>query len=89
MFFSFFILGDPTIFGNFKPHERVVQAVTDAIKSGDYNGYGPSFGHANAREAVANYLSKREAEVTASVSTVNLNSSYLTNSKFCKAFKDF
>ena len=56
------------MFGNFNPHDRVIQSVTDALKSGDYNGYGPSIGHVAAREAVARYVSEPGAEVNASVS---------------------
>ncbi|QQP49811.1 Uncharacterized protein FKW44_010605, partial [Caligus rogercresseyi] len=37
-------LGDPTVFGNLKPHENIIKAFQDSLLSGKYNGYGPSTG---------------------------------------------
>ena len=80
------------MFKNFEPHEKVIQAITDALKTGEFNGYGPSHGHASAREAVAKYLSKPGAEVTASVRIMcKLSNRYLlrwiyTFSVFCPFF---
>jgi len=50
-------LGDPTVYGNLKPSPETLQAILEAIQSGNCNGYGPSVGTENARRAVANYLS--------------------------------
>uniref|UniRef100_A0A0K2SYQ4 Tyrosine aminotransferase n=2 Tax=Lepeophtheirus salmonis TaxID=72036 RepID=A0A0K2SYQ4_LEPSM len=58
-------LGDPTVFGNLKPHENIIKAFEDSLRSGKYNGYGPSTGHAIARKAVAEHVSIPGAEVTA------------------------
>ncbi|KAJ2557185.1 hypothetical protein EV175_001493, partial [Coemansia sp. RSA 1933] len=35
-------IGDPTVFGNFKTHPVVVEAVEKAVRSFSYNGYPPS-----------------------------------------------
>ncbi|KAJ1728520.1 hypothetical protein LPJ61_003995, partial [Coemansia biformis] len=35
-------IGDPTVFGNFKAHPVVVEAVEEAIRSYSFNGYPPS-----------------------------------------------
>ncbi|KAK7070917.1 hypothetical protein SK128_004885 [Halocaridina rubra] len=50
-------IGDPTVFGNLVPSETITEAVVTAIRSGKYNGYGPSTGFADARQAVAKYCS--------------------------------
>ncbi|KAG8236102.1 hypothetical protein J437_LFUL000464, partial [Ladona fulva] len=57
--------GDPTIFGNLKPPQEAVEAVCASIQSMNFNGYAPSVGYQEAREAVAKYVSTPEAEVTA------------------------
>ncbi|XP_066978271.1 tyrosine aminotransferase-like isoform X3 [Macrobrachium rosenbergii] len=49
--------GDPTVFGNLTPAEEITEAVVTSIRSGKYNGYGPSTGFVEAREAVAKYCS--------------------------------
>ncbi|OLY81410.1 Tyrosine aminotransferase [Smittium mucronatum] len=46
-------LGDPTIFGNFKTHPCVIEAVEKQLKSYHSNGYAPSSGNPQAREAIA------------------------------------
>lgn len=38
------LTGDPTVFGNLPPNEKVLQAMKDAIDSHQYNGYAPSVG---------------------------------------------
>eukprot|EP00096_Caligus_rogercresseyi_P010372 TRINITY_DN3754_c0_g1_i1.p1 TRINITY_DN3754_c0_g1~~TRINITY_DN3754_c0_g1_i1.p1 ORF type:complete len:485 (-),score=175.38 TRINITY_DN3754_c0_g1_i1:115-1569(-) len=58
-------LGDPTVFGNLKPHENIIKAFQDSLLSGKYNGYGPSTGHLSARKAVAEHVSIPGAEVSA------------------------
>lgn len=50
-------IGDPTVFGNLKPAEEITEAVVTSIRSGKYNGYGPSTGFVESREAVAKYVS--------------------------------
>ncbi|KAJ2771491.1 hypothetical protein IWQ57_002190 [Coemansia nantahalensis] len=35
-------IGDPTVFGNFKAHPAVVEAVQEAVRSYSFNGYPPS-----------------------------------------------
>nr|XP_002120196.1 tyrosine aminotransferase isoform X1 [Ciona intestinalis] len=56
-------LGDPTVFGNFPPPDTAVQGLLDAVTSGKYNGYGPSYGHVEARAAVANHVTTDGAVV--------------------------
>nr|XP_053645303.1 tyrosine aminotransferase-like [Cherax quadricarinatus] len=50
-------IGDPTVFGNLKPAKEITDAVVTAIQSGKFNGYAPSTGYVEAREAVARYCS--------------------------------
>lgn len=50
-------LGDPTTFGNLKAPKVAEDAIVDAIKTMKFNGYAPSSGYVEAREAVAMYLS--------------------------------
>jgi len=57
-------LGDPTVFGNFEPPEEAIVAIENAVRSGKYNGYGPSFGFKEAREAVAEFVSAQNSPVT-------------------------
>ncbi|KAJ2389923.1 hypothetical protein GGI05_003361 [Coemansia sp. RSA 2603] len=58
-------IGDPTVFGNFKTHPVVVEAVEEAIRSFSFNGYPPSVGVPQAREAVANKYTHPLAPLTA------------------------
>lgn len=37
-------VGDPTIFGNLRPSDGVVEAVVESVRSMNYNGYAPSTG---------------------------------------------
>lgn len=46
-------LGDPTVFGNFRIHSTTEDSLIQNLKSGKFNGYGPSVGHLSAREAIA------------------------------------
>lgn len=59
--------GDPTIYGNLKPHESIIAAMQKSISSMAHNGYAPTVGYLKAREAVAEYYSCPEAPVTAQV----------------------
>jgi len=58
-------IGDPTVFGNLLPAKEVVDAVHAALDSQKCNGYGPSTGSVEAREAVAKHISVPGGEVTA------------------------
>jgi len=56
-------IGDPTLFGNLKTANEAIEAVVDSVKSYKSNGYAPSTGHTEAREAVANYISQSGEKV--------------------------
>lgn len=58
-------IGDPTVFGNLKPAENVVDAIVKSVKSEKWNGYLPSVGAESARQAVADYASREKAILTA------------------------
>ncbi|KDR15584.1 tyrosine aminotransferase isoform X2 [Zootermopsis nevadensis] len=51
-------IGDPTVFGNLKPPVEVIDAVQECLTSFRYNGYAPSTGYQEARDAVAQYSSE-------------------------------
>jgi len=59
--------GDPTIFGNLKPHEATIEAVQKSIAAMAFNGYAPTTGYLDAREAVAEYYSCEAAPLTSQV----------------------
>jgi tyrosine aminotransferase len=50
-------LGDPTAHGNMAPPTILVEAVQDALTTGNSNGYVPSIGAPAARAAVARFSS--------------------------------
>ena len=56
-------IGDPTVFGNLSPHQNIVDAVVESVRSGKNNGYGPSTGCVEARTAVAKHVSVPGAEI--------------------------
>jgi len=56
-------LGDPTVYKNLNPAPEVVEAVRESLVKGLKNGYGPSTGFVEARQAVAEYVSTPGAEV--------------------------
>lgn len=56
-------IGDPTVFGNLKPPEEVIEAVQESLVSYKYNGYAASTGYQEAREAVAQYSSTSGVQV--------------------------
>ncbi|KAJ1996240.1 hypothetical protein GGI25_002230 [Coemansia spiralis] len=58
-------IGDPTVFGNFKAHPVVVDAIEAAVRSYSFNGYPPSVGVPAAREAIAKKYSHPDALLTA------------------------
>jgi tyrosine aminotransferase len=51
-------LGDPTVSGNFKLAQSGVDAVVSKLLEYKGNGYVPSFGTVQAREAIAQFYSK-------------------------------
>lgn len=58
-------IGDPTVFGNLVPPDEVIGAVVKSVQSMKYNGYAPSTGYEEARNAVASYVSVANATVEA------------------------
>ncbi|KAJ1959148.1 hypothetical protein GGI12_004488, partial [Dipsacomyces acuminosporus] len=58
-------IGDPTVFGNFKTHPAVAEAVEEAVRSYKFNGYPNSVGLADTRAAIAKMYSRPEAQLTA------------------------
>jgi len=57
-------IGDPTTFGNLPPADEVLEAMKQVIDGGRYNGYGPSVGFVESRQAVAEY-SQHQGKVSA------------------------
>jgi len=47
--------GDPTTFGNLQPANEILDAMKQVIDEKKFNGYAPSVGFIEAREAVAEY----------------------------------
>jgi len=58
-------IGDPTVFKNLNPAAEVVEAMHASLDSGVHNGYGPSTGFVESRQAVADHISVPGGEVTA------------------------
>ncbi|XP_065352787.1 tyrosine aminotransferase [Cloeon dipterum] len=58
-------IGDPTVFGNLSPPAEVINALCESVESLKYNGYAPSVGYEEARQAVAEYSSVGNLEITA------------------------
>ncbi|XP_075925718.1 tyrosine aminotransferase isoform X2 [Petromyzon marinus] len=58
-------IGDPTVFRNLPTDNEVRTAVKEAIDSGNYDGYAPSIGYQQAREAIADYYTCAEAPLEA------------------------
>lgn len=63
-----FDAGDPTTFGNLPPPSLAIDSVIEGVKSTKYNGYAPSAGYKESREAVARYLTKNGSETKFEVS---------------------
>ncbi|CAH0603045.1 unnamed protein product [Chrysodeixis includens] len=57
-------VGDPTAFGNLKPSDNIIEAICDTVKLNSSRNYGPTNGHLDARQAVAEY-SSHQGQVTA------------------------
>ncbi|OMH80712.1 Tyrosine aminotransferase [Zancudomyces culisetae] len=53
-------LGDPTLYGNLKINKQGVDAVDEALKSFECNGYLPGMGKLEARQAIAQSYSNEE-----------------------------
>lgn len=51
------------MFGNLKPPKEVLEAVEKSIVCGKYNGYAPSSGFMEPRQAVAEYSSTEELQI--------------------------
>ena len=58
-------IGDPTVFKNLNPAVEVVEAMHKSLDSGIHNGYGPSTGFVESRQAVADHVTVPGGEVTA------------------------
>lgn len=58
-------IGDPTVFGNLRTAQEVIDAVTESIHSLKFNGYAPCIGYLDAREAIAKYISQSGERVEA------------------------
>lgn len=57
-------LGDPTLFGNFKIHQTCTDAVAKQLHSYKANGYPPSTGYQQSRQAVADKFTTPEAPIS-------------------------
>uniref|UniRef100_A0A7N0RES4 Aminotransferase class I/classII large domain-containing protein n=1 Tax=Kalanchoe fedtschenkoi TaxID=63787 RepID=A0A7N0RES4_KALFE len=51
-------MGDPTACSYFRAANQAEQAVVEALRSGELNGYAPTVGLASARRAIADYLAR-------------------------------
>lgn len=60
--------GDPTRFGTLPPHPIVRESVKKILDSGKYEGYAHSSGLLEARTAVAEAYTCKEAPLTPDVS---------------------
>ncbi|KAH9423029.1 hypothetical protein DERP_007621 [Dermatophagoides pteronyssinus] len=58
-------IGDPTLFGNFKPCDEILDAMLTTVNSSKFNGYQPASGNEEARKAVAEYCSSYGMNVEA------------------------
>ncbi|EFO25263.1 tyrosine aminotransferase [Loa loa] len=58
-------LGDPTVSGALPECPAAIQAISEALTSRKYEGYGPAIGILEAREAIARHFTHPEAPVTA------------------------
>lgn len=58
-------IGDPTVFGNLPMPVTCEEAVQESINKRTYNGYCPSVGYIESRQAVADYVSTPTSPVDA------------------------
>ncbi|XP_059613959.1 tyrosine aminotransferase [Phlebotomus argentipes] len=54
-------IGDPTTFGNLQPCHEIVEPVVEMLRLNQCNGYGPSTGRVEARQAVAEYEARQNS----------------------------
>lgn len=54
-FFVALSTGDPTVFGNLPPAQEILDAMKEVLDENHFNGYAPSVGYTEARQAVADY----------------------------------
>ena len=52
-------IGDPTIFGNLLPHENMISAMEESLRSHKHNGYAPAVGELAARKAIAKHIDRK------------------------------
>lgn len=57
-------LGDPTLTGKLPPCQAVTNALINAVTSHKYDGYGPSVGDPEARQAIVDRYSNKKAPFT-------------------------
>ncbi|XP_065676307.1 tyrosine aminotransferase-like [Hydra vulgaris] len=57
-------IGDPTVFGNLIPHENILVAVEESLRTHKHNGYAPAIGELAARKAIAELMSNPKALLT-------------------------
>ncbi|RWS26003.1 Tyrosine aminotransferase-like protein [Leptotrombidium deliense] len=50
-------IGDPTVYGNLKPCDEIIEAIVESVKSNEHNGYVASTGSEATRKAIAEYCS--------------------------------
>jgi len=58
-------IGDPTIFKNLQAPDVALKAVKDSLDSGEYNGYAPSSGYQQSRQAIADHIGEGWNNITA------------------------
>lgn len=73
IFISKLLIGDPTLFGNFKPCDEILDAMLTTVNSSKFNGYQPASGNEEARKAVAEYCSSYGMNVEAKVGKTLIN----------------
>ena len=57
-------IGDPTVFKNLSASNVAISAIKEALDTGEYNGYAPSSGYVEARQAVAEHISCGRNDIT-------------------------
>jgi len=57
-------IGDPTVFGNLLPHENMLAAIDESVRSHKHDGYAPAIGEVAARKAIAQHMSVEGAPLT-------------------------
>lgn len=57
-------IGDPTVFGNLPPHENMLTAVEESLRSSKHNGYALAIGNLPARQTIAKHMSTPDSLLT-------------------------